>query len=311
MGNMVLKEMLTFDCTVEKGNAQLKINCDHDNGFAVTPLKYKTPLTIELEAKTDSTNIRLVFAKGMLIFNWECGEEELRFHDPLTGKAYGIPGQGKVPVHEWVRIGWTITESYAAVSVNGVERYRKSGNYADAAGQIGVGAAWGSTIEVKQLTIEGETTDVGRSIPEIIECNETIHLPSRFFVNGANLSGTRFRNIKGEPLEFECVTLAGTRIQNANLSGIRIADANLSDMEIDGAQIGGAYIHHIGMPPEGHPAYDPNAVQRPVRFEHCELSNSTITSCNLSNVEITDCNITGLKINGILIEDLLQAYARG
>jgi len=67
---------------------------------------------------------------------------------------------------------------------------------------------------------------------------------------------------------------------------IKILNANLSDLEIEDAQLGGAYIHNIGMPPKGHPAYDPHAKQRPLKFEDCDLTTSTISNCNLSGVAI-------------------------
>lgn len=115
----------------------------------------------------------------------------------------------------------------------------------------------------------------------------------------SDISHSKFEDINAEKLLFKNVCLAGTKI----------TDANLSDLEIDGAQIGGAYIHHIGMPPEEHPYYDPNNTkQRPVRFEYCDLNNSSIKKSDLSNLEITDCKITGMKINGIKVEDLLKAY---
>ncbi len=93
-------------------------------------------------------------------------------------------------------------------------------------------------------------------------------------------------------------------------TGVKLTDANLSDLEIDGAQLGGAYIHNIGMPPKGHPAYDPEARQRPLRFDNADLHGSTITNCNLSNVSIDDCKVEGMKINGILVEELLKAYQK-
>lgn len=108
---------------------------------------------------------------------------------------------------------------------------------------------------------------------------------------------------------FERCDLTGTKMDDVNLTGMVITDANLSDIVIDGAQLGGAYIKSIGMPPEGHSLYDPNQiVQRPVKFEDCDLNSSKISNCNLANVEIEECNITGMKINGILIEDLLKLY---
>jgi len=117
-------------------------------------------------------------------------------------------------------------------------------------------------------------------------------------VRYADISGSQFICDKAEDLYFENVTLARSTIK----------DADLSDLEIDGAQIGGAYFHHIGMPPEGHPLHDPQAQQRPAKFEHCDLNNSTLANCNLTNVKINSCNITGMTINGILVEELLLKY---
>lgn len=95
------------------------------------------------------------------------------------------------------------------------------------------------------------------------------------------------------------------------MANVKIVNANLSDLEIEGAQLGGAFIHNIGMPPKDHPMYDPEAKQRPMRFEDCDLHDSSIINCDLSGVELTDCNIKGLKINGILIEELINQYTVG
>jgi len=114
------------------------------------------------------------------------------------------------------------------------------------------------------------------------------------------------------------VMLNGSYFDDVAMTNVKITNANLSDLEIEGAQIGGAYIHNVGGPPEGHPMYDPDFVQRPVVFEDCNLNRSTftncylgdvsITNCNLSGVSISDCNLSGMRINGISVEDLLEAY---
>ena len=98
---------------------------------------------------------------------------------------------------------------------------------------------------------------------------------------------------------------------DVGMANVKIVNANLSDLEIEGAQLGGAYIHNIGMPPKDHPMYDPEARQRPLRFEECDLHGSTLNHCDLSDVVLTDCNIKGLKINGISIEELINQYAVG
>jgi uncharacterized protein YjbI with pentapeptide repeats len=108
--------------------------------------------------------------------------------------------------------------------------------------------------------------------------------------------------------KFVCGSLQRLYFEDINMSNTKIINANLSDLEIEGAQLGGAYIHNIGLPPEGHPFYDPHAKQRPLRFEDCNLSNSSITNCDLSNLTISHCNLSGMKINGILVESLLKAF---
>lgn len=99
-------------------------------------------------------------------------------------------------------------------------------------------------------------------------------------------------------------------MNDVSATNVKISDANLSDLELSYAQLGGAYIHDIGLPPEGHPHYEPNAKQRPLKFENCFLEGSTITNCNLTDVKISDCDLTGMTINGILVEDLLKAYSK-
>jgi uncharacterized protein YjbI with pentapeptide repeats len=111
-------------------------------------------------------------------------------------------------------------------------------------------------------------------------------------------------------LKVKRAMIDGSSFNDISAKNMKIVNANLSDLEIEGAQIGGAFIHNIGMPPKGHPMYDPDARQRPIRFENCDLRNSTLTNCNLENLVIDDCNLKGLKINGILLEDLLKTFSK-
>src|SRR5579863_2082365 len=99
--------------------------------------------------------------------------------------------------------------------------------------------------------------------------------------------------------------LNGSSFHDVAMMDVKIENANLSDLEIEGAQLGGAYIHNIGMPPKGHPHHAEGATMRPLKFEDCYLAGSKFSNCNLSGVHITDCNITGMTINGISVEELL------
>jgi uncharacterized protein YjbI with pentapeptide repeats len=111
-----------------------------------------------------------------------------------------------------------------------------------------------------------------------------------------------------EDSAFEMICIDRSHFKDVSAKHLKITDANLSDLEIEGAQLGGAFIHNIGMPPKGHPMYNPDARQRPLKFENCDLNHSTVTNCNLSGVIIDDCNLSGMMINGILVEDLLRQY---
>ncbi len=109
----------------------------------------------------------------------------------------------------------------------------------------------------------------------------------------ADLSGSHFMDVNLEDAVFE----------NVNLSRAKFHDINFSDIIVSAAQIGGADFKHIGLPTW---AGGPEARQRPLRFDECDLNGSTITNCDLRDVQISDCDITGMKINGVLVEELLD-----
>ncbi|MBB5394695.1 pentapeptide repeat-containing protein [Mucilaginibacter sp. AK015] len=125
-------------------------------------------------------------------------------------------------------------------------------------------------------------------------------------INTAKQLNVREAMLENSTIKTAC--LNGLQMNDVSATNMKIFDANLSDLEICYAQLGGAYIHSIGLPPEGHPNYDANARQRPLKFDDCYLAGSTVTNCDLSGVAISDCNLTGTTINGILVEDLLKAY---
>ncbi|WP_201008920.1 VOC family protein [Paenibacillus glycanilyticus] len=138
-------------------------------------------------------------------------------------------------------------------------------------------------------------------------------------VRNSSLAGAEFENCRAEEVSFrntsllnfrvECADLSDAKFKDVNMSRMFITDANLSDLEIDGAQLGGAFIHNIGLPTKGHPAYrEDQGRQRPLRFEMCELAGSTITSSDLSGIHIQGCNIEGLTIDGVDISKLLKRY---
>jgi uncharacterized protein YjbI with pentapeptide repeats len=117
-------------------------------------------------------------------------------------------------------------------------------------------------------------------------------------VETACIDGSTFKRGSLQRLHFEDINMAGSKIINANLS----------DLEIEGAQLGGAYLHNIGMPPEGHPYYERNAKQRPLLLEDCNFENSEIRNCNFSGVALSGCELRGMTIDGMLVDELIRYY---
>lgn len=129
-------------------------------------------------------------------------------------------------------------------------------------------------------------------------------------ITNADISKSSFKNVKAEGMTIQCANIGGVKYNDVCMAGTTITDANMSDITIDGAQLGGAVIRNIGLPPEGHHGYKPGEKQRPLKFENCTLHDSTFTNCDLSGVKLEMCDITGLTINGIRIDELLQLHAK-
>ena len=150
-----------FELNYKSGLMEIKM--DGDMNSMATTQKFTAPLKIELRAKTDSTNIRLKYAKGLLIFNWESNPAELRTADITIGRGHGYKERGKVPINEFVDIEWIICKELMAVKVNG--ELRHVGNHYDyinpfrenpklnISSEIIVAAAQGSTMTVEKLQV--------------------------------------------------------------------------------------------------------------------------------------------------------------
>ena len=67
-------------------------------GYVRTPGVYAVPLRIEAVAKTDSTNLRLHFGKGHVIFNWEVAPERMACYEPVYGHGFTRGGPGTNPL---------------------------------------------------------------------------------------------------------------------------------------------------------------------------------------------------------------------
>lgn len=125
-----------------------------DMTYIQSGAKFRPPFALKTKVRTDSTNIRIYYGAGMLIFNWEAAQQELRVHDPKTGAALGIKDKGFVSPAKWHDITWEIRADRQRVLVDGEVRYEGAGDYEDLDAPVAIGPSWGSTVLVESLFVE-------------------------------------------------------------------------------------------------------------------------------------------------------------
>jgi GNAT superfamily N-acetyltransferase len=121
-------------------------------------------------------------------------------------------------------------------------------------------------------------------------------LNSEFY--SMNLKGSSFSNSNIEGTSFSNCNLSHSRFQNINLQNSFYADLNFSGSQFMLVNLGGVSFQDTTL--EG----------RKVFFNRCDLEGATITNSSLQNVDIKDCSMSGMKIDGISVEDLLDAYSK-
>jgi hypothetical protein len=127
---------------------------DGDRAQILSTKEHRPPFAFRVKAKTDNQNLRLYYNVGILIFNWEGNEDELRIHDPESGEQTGVAGQGKIEPDKFHDIVWEIYPDGMRVLVDGKERARKLGNYEKLEASLGIGPAFGSVITMQSFRIE-------------------------------------------------------------------------------------------------------------------------------------------------------------
>lgn len=120
---------------------------------AVAPLVCRAPFSFRVVGQTDSTNLRMHWHRGELIFNWEVNVRELRVHDPATGEQHAIKDMGFIKPGDWHEIVWEISLDRLRVTVNGETRFEKQGDYSGIESAPSVGPCFGSAIAVREFTI--------------------------------------------------------------------------------------------------------------------------------------------------------------
>lgn len=125
----------------------------NDRSLVQTSAKFSPPFTVRLRAKTDSTNLRLYYNAGLVIFNWERRQDELRVHDPLTDKIKALSGKGYIEPGQWHDIVWDIQPDGMSISVDGEERLSVPGNYRHIDAPIGIGQAFSSVVSIESFEV--------------------------------------------------------------------------------------------------------------------------------------------------------------
>jgi hypothetical protein len=120
---------------------------------AVAPFVCRPPFAFRIVGKTDSTNLRMHFHRGELIFNWECNVRELRVHDPASGEQHALSDRGFITTNEWHEISWEIRRDRMRVVVDGEVRYEGPGEYSEIASAPSVGPCFGSAISIREFAI--------------------------------------------------------------------------------------------------------------------------------------------------------------
>ncbi len=119
---------------------------------AIAPFVVRAPIVIRVVGKTDSTNLRMHFHRGELIFNWECNVRELRVHDPATAEQHPVRDKGFLSTNEWHAIEWEIALDRMRVVVDGDVRFEKRGDYSGFESAPSVGPCFGSTVSVREFS---------------------------------------------------------------------------------------------------------------------------------------------------------------
>jgi hypothetical protein len=127
---------------------------DHMMAVALTRQTFRPPFTIKIVAKTDSTNLRLYWHVGEIIFNWECSVRRLKVHDPATGQWWDAEGEGFLEVNQWHEIEWEILHGSMRVLVDGRLRFEQTGDWGRFDAPVAIGPCFGSTVTVRSFTVE-------------------------------------------------------------------------------------------------------------------------------------------------------------
>src|SRR5947209_20091568 len=89
---------------------------------ATTKATFKPPVEILIEAKTNSTNLRMSYAADQVIFNWEEMRGQLRV-DGGPASGHHKTGAGTIPTNKYVVVRWVVTPKRQSIYVDDQLRF--------------------------------------------------------------------------------------------------------------------------------------------------------------------------------------------
>lgn len=117
-----------------------------------TKATFQPPVEIVIEAKTDSTDLRIGYAADQVIFNWGDMKNQLRVDGgPASGKHKS--GAGSIPTNKYVSIRWVITTKKQSIYVDDQLRYEHEGDYSQINNPVSV-FCHKSKVSVKSIKVK-------------------------------------------------------------------------------------------------------------------------------------------------------------
>lgn len=159
--NLVNSMLAVNELTVTRSGDGVLLEDRGEIAYLRTERSYRPPFVLRTRVKTDSTNIRLYYGDwgkegekaGVLIFNWEGNQSELRVHYPNSDRLTPVPGKGNVSVNEWHDIVWDFEPTRMRILVDGEERFASEGDFRDVDKTLGIGPAFGSKVTVQRFEV--------------------------------------------------------------------------------------------------------------------------------------------------------------
>ncbi len=123
----------------------------------------------------------------------------------------------------------------------------------------------------------------------------------RYDIRDMSIAGSHFYQTDISGSTFENIDMSSTRYTGVNMTGVSLNEIDLSHIIVTNARMGGVRFQRIIRKTR-------DGKEKSLKFDDCEMTGSTMSECNLKDVKLVDCDVTGMKINGIPLQDMLDAY---